>query len=72
MERRAPRTESTAKEVFLTGPQVQRRYQKSHVSIWRWVEDSELGFPKPIKIRRLNYFRLSELEEWESAQAGNV
>jgi len=29
---------------FLTGPQVQARYQKSHVTIWRWVRDPDLGF----------------------------
>jgi hypothetical protein len=28
---------------FLTGPQVQGRYQKSHVTIWRWVKDADLG-----------------------------
>ena len=54
---------------FLTGPQVQARYQKSHVTIWRWVRDPALGFPAPIQINRLNYWRLSDLEAWEAAQA---
>jgi predicted DNA-binding transcriptional regulator AlpA len=53
---------------FLTGPQVQARYQKSHVSIWRWAKDEVLGFPSPIKIKRLNYWRLSDLEAWEACQ----
>ncbi len=57
------------KDVFLTGPQVQRRYQKSHVSIWRWMNDDALGFPAPIKINRLNYWRLADLEAWETKQA---
>lgn len=56
-------------QMFLTGPQVQARYHKSHVSIWRWVNDNSLGFPKPIKINRLNYWKLSELEAWEEAQS---
>ncbi|WP_294609347.1 helix-turn-helix transcriptional regulator [uncultured Roseovarius sp.] len=63
----------TAKKVkaeFLTGPQVQERYQKSPVTIWRWINDSALGFPQPIRINRLNYWRLAELEAWEAAQAG--
>jgi predicted DNA-binding transcriptional regulator AlpA len=55
-------------QTFLTGPQVQARYHKSHVSIWRWVNDTSLGFPKPIKINRLNYWKLSDLEAWEEAQ----
>jgi len=54
---------------FLTGPDVQARYRKSHVTIWRWARDPDLGFPAPIQINRLNYWRLSDLESWESAQA---
>lgn len=57
------------RQTFLTGPQVQARYQKSHVTIWRWVRDPELAFPQPIQINRLNYWRLSDLEAWEAAQA---
>ena len=56
-------------QAFLTGPQVQSRYQKSHVTIWRWMRDPELGFPQPIQINRHNYWRLSDLEAWEAAQA---
>ena len=58
-----------AKNTFLTGPQVQARYQKSHVTIWRWVRDPDLAFPAPMQINRLNYWRLSDLEAWEAAQA---
>ncbi|MCV2872593.1 hypothetical protein OEZ71_09805 [Defluviimonas sp. WL0050] len=54
---------------FLTGPDVQARYRKSHVTIWRWQNDAKLGFPQPIQINRMNYWRLSELEAWEAAQA---
>jgi predicted DNA-binding transcriptional regulator AlpA len=53
---------------FLTGPQVQARYSKSHVSIWRWMNDPDLGFPKPVKINRLNYWKLSDLEAFEAAK----
>lgn len=58
----------TKNQTYLTGPQVQARYQRSHVSLWRWVKDPDLGFPKPIKINRLNYFKLADLEAWEAAQ----
>jgi len=54
---------------FLTGPQVQARYQKSHVTIWRWKSDPSLGFPPPIQINRLNYWKLADLEAWEAALA---
>lgn len=55
------------RQTFLTGPQVQKRYQKSHVTIWRWIRDSELAFPQPLKINRLNYWRIADLEAWEAA-----
>ena len=56
--------------VFLTGPQVQRRYQKSHVTLWRWINDANLGFPKPMRVNRLNYWKLADLQAWEAAQGG--
>ena len=59
-------------QTFLTGPQVQIRYQKSHVTIWRWVRDPDLGFPKPLQINRLNYWRLSDLKTWEQTQAADA
>ena len=58
-----------ADQTFLTGPQVQARYARSHVTLWRWVRDPALGFPQPMQINRLNYWRLSDLEAWEAAQA---
>jgi predicted DNA-binding transcriptional regulator AlpA len=59
-------------QTFLTGPQVQKRYQKSHVTLWRWIRDSELAFPQPLKINRLNYWRLADLEAWEAAREGRA
>ena len=64
-DKQARETDTT----FLTGPQVQARYGRSHVTLWRWVRDPALGFPQPMQINRLNYWRLSDLEAWEAAQA---
>ncbi len=61
--------QKTENQEFLTGPQVQQRYQRSHVTVWRWLQDPALSFPQPVKIQRLNYWRLSDLEAWERAQA---
>ncbi|MEQ8744250.1 DNA-binding protein [Parasphingorhabdus sp.] len=60
--------QSQVQATFLTGPQVQARYQKSHVTIWRWMNDGSLGFPRPMRINGLNHFKLCELEAWEAAQ----
>ena len=64
--------QNAGNRTFLTGPQVQARYQKSHVTIWRWVKDANLAFPQPIQINRLNYWRLADLEVWEAAQEGRA
>lgn len=62
----------TIQPEFVTGPQVQARYLKSHVTIWRWVRDTELNFAKPFQINRLNYWRLADLEAWGTAQEGRA
>ena len=69
---RATKGQEFLNRTFITGPQVQARYQKSHVTIWRWVNNAELKFPQPIQINRLNYWRLSDLEAWETAQEGRM
>lgn len=65
-------TAAQTEQTFLTGPQVLARYQISHVTRWRWTRDAELAFPQPMKINRLLYWRLADLEEWEKAQAAKV
>jgi predicted DNA-binding transcriptional regulator AlpA len=60
--------EITQQSVFLIGPDVQIRYRRSHVTIWRWQRDPKLVFPKPIQINGLNYWRLTELLAWEADQ----
>ena len=69
---KAKRGQNVGNRTFLTGPQVQARYQKSHVTIWRWVKDANLAFPQPIQINRLNYWRLTDLGAWGAAQEGRA
>jgi predicted DNA-binding transcriptional regulator AlpA len=52
-------------EIFLTAPNVCARYSISDMTLWRWLHDGALGFPQPIYINRLRYFRLSALVAWE-------
>lgn len=40
----------------------------SAMSLWRWVRDPALDFPKPIMIRRRRYWREAEIAAWEQAR----
>jgi len=52
--------------VYLTATQVRARYGGvSDMTLWRWLRDKNLRFPKPCRINRLRYWKDSELTEWE-------
>jgi predicted DNA-binding transcriptional regulator AlpA len=54
----------------LTAPQICARYGNiSDMTLWRWLRNAALGFPKPMVINRRRYWRLAEIEAWERAQA---
>lgn len=36
----------------------------SEMSIWRWLKDEELDFPKPIYIGRRRYWKEAEVLAW--------
>ncbi len=57
---------------WLTGTQVARRFGISSMSLWRWMHDPKLGFPIPTRIRERNYWRLSEIIEWERHTAAKA
>lgn len=54
---------------FLPARAVTERYGISRMSLWRWLQDPTLGFPRPISPNGRHYFRLSEIEAWEAEQA---
>ncbi|ESX12017.1 MULTISPECIES: hypothetical protein [unclassified Mesorhizobium] len=60
---------NNTKTEFLPAGQVWRRYGVTSMSLWRWVKDETLGFPKPFYIGRYRYWRLADIEAWESAQS---
>ena len=41
----------------------------SDMSLWRWLHDPELNFPKPIYIARRRYWREADMAAWLDAQA---
>ena len=56
-------------KTYLTGPQVRDRYQVTYVTIWRWMHDPKMGFPKPLKFNKRNRFALDEIEAFERKRA---
>ena len=40
----------------------------SDMTIWRWLQDANLNFPKPIYVMRRRFWREAELIEWIANQ----
>ena len=56
-------TDST--EQFLPARQVWNRHGVTSMTLWRWLKNTDLKFPLPMRIGRLRYWRVSDLVEWE-------
>ncbi|OSP53818.1 AlpA family transcriptional regulator [Pseudoruegeria sp. SK021] len=41
----------------------------SDMTLWRWLNDPALNFPKPIYISKRRYWREASLSAWLEAQA---
>jgi predicted DNA-binding transcriptional regulator AlpA len=41
----------------------------SDMTLWRWLKDPDLEFPRPAYIGKRRYFRQAEIFEWIEAQA---
>lgn len=51
---------------LLPATPVRARYGVSSMTIFRWLADPTLGFPQPLRIRRRRYWRLADLQAFES------
>jgi predicted DNA-binding transcriptional regulator AlpA len=55
-----------------TAAQVRSRYGNiSDMTLWRWLQDANLRFPKPLTINGRRYWKISDLEAWEISQTSN-
>jgi predicted DNA-binding transcriptional regulator AlpA len=54
---------------YLPARQVWERYGVTSMSLHRWVQNPEMGFPQPIYIGRNRYWDESELTAWERRRA---
>jgi predicted DNA-binding transcriptional regulator AlpA len=53
---------------FLTSKQVRARYGVSDMSLWRWLRNEALGFPRPLRINGRRFWKLVDLEAWEDSR----
>jgi predicted DNA-binding transcriptional regulator AlpA len=60
---------ANAAREFLPARLVWERYSVTQMTLWRWLHDLEMGFPKPTYLGRFRYWRVRDLEAWEAAQA---
>ncbi len=58
----------TAPKIYLTALDVRRRFKISDMTLWRWLKDERLDFPKPLLIRRRRYFDTAAIEKFECRQ----
>ena len=43
----------------------------SDMTVWRWLQSEQLGFPKPIHIQRRRFWRASDIEAFVAKQAAS-
>lgn len=55
-------------EDLLPATQVLVRYHVSDMTLFRWLKNQNLNFPKPLRINNRRYWRLSDLQEFERQQ----
>lgn len=36
----------------------------SDMTLWRWLNDDRLGFPKPITLNRLRYWKAADIDRF--------
>jgi predicted DNA-binding transcriptional regulator AlpA len=57
---------------FIPSRDLRERYRVSDMSIWRWLRNDELAFPKPTIINGRRYWLIDDLEQWERARAAQA
>ena len=53
---------------LLPASAVAKRYGVHRGTLWRWEQDSKLGFPTPIRIRSRRYYAEADLDAFDKAQ----
>jgi predicted DNA-binding transcriptional regulator AlpA len=59
-------------KAFHTSKQIKARYDISDMSLWRWLQDEKLNFPKPVVIRARRYWDAEAIDQWEQTRAAET
>lgn len=54
---------------LIPDPQVARQYSVHYTTLANWDKDPDLGFPKPVRIKKRKYRDEAELKEFDRARA---
>jgi predicted DNA-binding transcriptional regulator AlpA len=46
-------------------PKVEQEFDRTAMTLYRWLRDSALQFPRPVKIRNRNYWLRSDLDAFK-------
>ena len=58
------------KAEYIGARRVRQRYDNiSDMTLWRWIRDPDMGFPKPVYLGRYRFWRVADLQRWEAEQA---
>ena len=61
---------NTENKKLLTAAQVRERFGNiSDMSLWRWINDERVAFPRAVYISRRRFWRESEIDAFEARQA---
>jgi predicted DNA-binding transcriptional regulator AlpA len=52
-------------ERYISAAELRQRIPVSDMTIWRWLRDSKMGFPQPVKFGQQNFWWLPTVQEWE-------
>ena len=54
---------------FITARQTCQRYGgMTDMTLWRWINDPAMGFPRPYYFGRIRFWKMAELLDWEKIQ----
>ncbi len=58
-------------KIYLTVQDLMVRYAISRVTVWRWQNGENPGFPQPVKFGKRRLWDLKAIESWERVKVAS-